>query len=190
MLAVFLYDGYLVTAFVVQEKEPKFFAGYPNPFRDVETHQLGESGLGVSCGTAHPQQLLITWFQSLPRAIEIVLVATAEFHKRCVVMFFHFMAGANHCRREFDLIFLVKCLAQFQEMIGEKGEVRLVVEEEEGRGSGEGKEGRGVRVRVFVSREEGEIDARKTLVENFCTCKSHTTKTLKLHVPHMWLSIR
>ena len=58
-----------------------------------------------------------------------------------------------------------KCLAQFQEMIGEEGEVRLVVVEEEG-GGGEGEEGRGVRVRVFVSREEGEIDVRKTLVEN------------------------
>ena len=59
-----------------------------------------------------------------------------------------------------------KCLAQFQEMIGEEGEVRLVVVEEEG-GSGEGEEGRGVRVRVFVSGEEGEIDVRKTLVEDF-----------------------
>ena len=59
-----------------------------------------------------------------------------------------------------------KCLTQFQEMIGEEGEVRLVVVEEEG-GSGEGEEGRGVRVRVFVSGEEGEIDVRRTLVENF-----------------------
>ena len=59
-----------------------------------------------------------------------------------------------------------KCLAQFQEMIGEEGEVRLVVEEEEEGGSGKGEEGRGVRVRVFVSGEEGEIDVRNTLVEN------------------------
>ena len=60
-----------------------------------------------------------------------------------------------------------KCLTQFQEMIGEEGEVRLVVVEEEEGGSGEGEEGRGVRVRVFVSREEGEIDVQKTLVEDF-----------------------
>ena len=60
-----------------------------------------------------------------------------------------------------------KCLAQFQEMIGEEGEVRLVVEEEEEGGSGGGEEGRGVRVRVFVIVEEGEIDVRKTLVEDF-----------------------
>ena len=59
-----------------------------------------------------------------------------------------------------------KYLTQFQEMIGEEGEVRLVVMEEEG-GSGEGEEGRGARVRVFVSGEEGEIDVRKTLVEDF-----------------------
>ena len=60
-----------------------------------------------------------------------------------------------------------KCLAQFQEMIGEEGEVSLVVEEGEEGGSGEGEEGRGVRVRVFVSGEEGEIDMRKTLVEDY-----------------------
>ena len=60
-----------------------------------------------------------------------------------------------------------KCLAQFQEMIGEEGELRLVVEEDEEGGSGEGEEGRGVGVRVFVSGEEGEIDMRKTLVEDF-----------------------
>ena len=51
-----------------------------------------------------------------------------------------------------------KCLAQFKEMIGEEGEVRLVVEEEEEGGRGEGEQGREVRVRVFVSGEEGKID--------------------------------
>ena len=57
-----------------------------------------------------------------------------------------------------------KCLVHFQEMIGEEGEVRLVVE---GSGCVEGEEGRGVRVRVLVSGEGGEIDVRKSLVERF-----------------------
>ena len=91
------------TPCVVIEKEgPKLSVVYSDFLWDFESHQLGESWLGVGRFVPHPQHLFLVWFGRGSVATEKVFAAASRETGK--VLLFHFCTGAKDGRGDSHLV--------------------------------------------------------------------------------------